>query len=93
MAVAALPVSVKEAAKPESPLAILARLNRPRFPLYYKEDSGFGPGYRLIDIEQSLHPIDFQVFLAEVTPVGRLDGHAIVWALDYVRWVLKEEER
>jgi len=90
MAVAALPVT-KEPAKRESPLAVLARLNKPRFVLRYKEDSGFGPGYRLVDIEQSMHPIDFQEFIAEVVPVGRLDGHVIVYALDYVQWVIKKE--
>lgn len=92
MAVAALPVQpVREAAKPESPLAVLARMNRPRFVLRYKEDSGFGPGYRLVDIEQSMHPIDFQEFIAEVKPVGRIDGHVIIYALDYVQWVIKKE--
>ena len=92
MAVAALPVTLPQAAKPESPLAILAKQKHPRFVLYYKEDSGFGPGYRLIDIEQALHPFDFQEFIAEVTPVGRLDGHVIVYALDYVQWRMKKED-
>lgn len=91
MAVAALPVAVATPAKPESPLAVLARLNRPRFILRYKEDSGFGPGYRLVDIEQSMHPIDFQEFIAQVEPVGRLDGHVIIYALDYVQWVIDKE--
>lgn len=91
MAVASLPVTPPMAAKPESPLAILARLNRPRFVLRYKEDSGFGPGYRLVDIEQSMHPLDFQEFIAEVKPVGRIDGHVIVYALDYVQWVIRKE--
>jgi len=91
MAVAALPVQPPTAAKPESPLTVLARMNRPRFILRYKEDSGFGPGYRLIDIEASMHPIDFQEFIAEVVPVGRIDGHVIVYALDYVQWVMNKE--
>jgi hypothetical protein len=92
MAVAALPVTVKEPAKPENPLIQLARMNRPRFILYYKEDSGFGPGYRLADIELSMHPVDFQEFIAEVQPVGRLDGHVIIYALDYVKWVIRKED-
>lgn len=93
MAVAALPVTPpKEAAKPENPLIQLARMNRPRFLMRYKEDSGFGPGYRLIDIEQSMHPVDFQEFIADVTPVGRIDGHVIIYAIDYIRWVMMKEE-
>ena len=91
MAVASLPVTPPQQAKPESPLMTLARMNRPRFILRYKEDSGFGPGYRLVDIEQSMHPVDFQEFIAEVQPVGRLDGHVIIYALDYVQWVIKKE--
>lgn len=90
MAVAALPVAVTTA-RPESPLIALARQKRPRYILYYSEDSGFGPGYRLADIEQGLHPVDFQEFIAQVTPVGRLDGHVIVYALDYVQWVMAKE--
>jgi hypothetical protein len=44
-----------------------------------------------VDIEQSMHPVDFQEFIAEVQPVGRLDGHVIIYALDYVQWVIKKE--
>lgn len=92
MAVAALPVIPPTHARPENPLIQLARMNRPRFILRYKEDSGFGPGYRLIDIEASMHPIDFQEFIAQVTPVGRIDGHVIVYAIDYVKWMIAKEE-
>lgn len=62
-------------------------------PYRYKEGSGLGPGFYLSDIKRMLHPDDFKQFLQEVAVVGEMDGESVVWALDYVRWVIREEER
>jgi len=93
MAVAALPVTpLREAAKPENPL-IRLMFTQPEKPrLRYKEGSGCPPGYYINDIQRYLHPDDFKQFILDVPPSGTLDGRAIVWALDYVRWVLQREQ-
>lgn len=92
MAVAALPVSPREAAKPENPLIRMMK-EAPRKPiLRYKEGSGCPPGYYINDIRECLHPDNFKLFILDVPPSGNLEGRAIVWALDYIRWVLMMEE-
>ncbi len=86
-----IPIPKKQEATSEAVYYMLRQPPKPR--LYYREDSGVPPGYRLCDIKDRFHPIDYKQFIKEVEPIGKLDGEPIVWALDYVKWVLREEER
>lgn len=93
MAIAALPVGLKKEAEIDHEL-VRQMLHQPAKPcLRYREDSGVPPGYFLSDIRAMLHPDDFIWFEKDVKPCGELDGESIIWALDYVRWIIREEER
>lgn len=84
------PVAKAVPAQPE-PINIKDQPAKP--PIRYREDSGLGPGFYLKDIQRMLHPFDFKAFLEDVPVMGELDGEPVVYMLDYVRWVLNEEER
>lgn len=49
------------------------------------------PAYKICDIKLCLHPTDYKQFIKDIEPIGEVDGEAVVYALDYVRWVLSEE--
>lgn len=87
----AIPIPPRPTQVGPPPIDIKAQPNSP--PIRYREDSGLGPGYYLRDIKCILHPEDFENFIREVAVYGELDGEPVVWALEYVRWYLREEER
>lgn len=93
MAVAALPVGLKKEAEIDHELVRKMLTQPPKPRLRYREGSGVPPGYFVSDVKAMLHPDDFIWFERDVQPVGELDGEPVVWALDYVRWVIREEER
>lgn len=94
MAVAALPVSLKEPTKADTSEGIRLMRVAPYKPrIVYKEDSGVPPGFRVCDLKAMTHPDDFKWLMKDVEPCGELDGEPIIWALDYIRWVIREEER
>lgn len=60
-------------------------------PMCWPGGDEFAPGYRVCDVQKVLDAEDFEHFCNEVCVCGEVDGEPIVYALDYVRWVLCEE--
>jgi len=68
--------------------------NQPPKPRWYIPNNGGPPGFRLADIKAMMDKNDYRFFVKDVTPIGRTDkNEPYIWAIDYVRWVLMDEER
>ena len=60
--------------------------------MYYYPAQCEKPGYKICELKLLLSEEEFTDMLTEIDPIGIVDGEEVVYALDYIRWKLKQED-